>query len=506
MKHNLIDRALGYFSPETGLKRARARLLLDGVRRYDGGQHTRDTADWNAQNTSANAEIAHDLVTLRARSRELVRNNPFAQHAQEVFINNTASPNGLLPQLSGSSYDDFMLWSDDCDPERVSDFAGIEGLIAGAVWESGEALVRPIVRKRSAGLHVPLQLQVIEPDYIDHSKSTDLPNGARVVNGIEYDAEGLRVAYWLFRDHPGNIGLLSRFGHQSVRVPASEILHIFNRKRPGQVHGVPAMASSLISWRNVSSYENAVEVRKKIEACMTAFVTGGDGDLVREIASSLGTSPDSFNVLSKLIGPDLVGMLEPGAIVALPGGDLKVDSFAPQASNDTEFLNHKFRGLAAGAGVTEMQLTGDMSKANYSSMRGGLIEARLGFRKFQKHVLAHQLVRPVVKRVFGIGKLAGRFEGLADRFRPDMIWPVFESVDPLKDVMADLIEVRSGFATPQQKMAERGNDFERSIQEVLNFVKAVDKEGLVFDSDPRRVTKTGVANDFGLLGGSDTEG
>ncbi len=80
-----------------------------------------------------------------------------------------------------------------------------------------------------------------------------------------------------------------------------------------------------------------------------------------------------------------------------------------------------------------------------------------------------------------------------------MIWPVFESVDPLKDVMADLIEVRSGFATPQQKMAERGNDFARFVQEVIDFAEAVDKHKLVFDSDARRVTKTGVANDFGAL-------
>ncbi|WP_319532852.1 hypothetical protein [uncultured Cohaesibacter sp.] len=139
-------------------------------------------------------------------------------------------------------------------------------------------------------------------------------------------------------------------------------------------------------------------------------------------------------------------------------------------------------------------------------MRGGLIEARLDFRKFQKQVLAHQLVRPVFSRVLSIGKLAGRFREVDASHRPEMIWPVFESVDPLKDVMADLIEVRSGFATPQQKMAERGNDFMKTIADFLAFAKEVDgATPLVFDSDPRKVSKTGVANDFGLLGGSEKE-
>ncbi|WP_319532851.1 phage portal protein [uncultured Cohaesibacter sp.] len=342
MKLNMIDRAVAFFSPAAGMRRARARLLLDGVRRYEGAKFGRNTSDWDAKQTSANAEIARDLSTLRARSRDLVRNNPFAQKAQRVWVNNTASPDGLLPRLDGAAFDDFMLWSDEVCPEGVNNFAGIEGLISGAVWESGSALVRPIVRNASDGFHIPFQLQVIEPDYIDHSKSTDLPNGGYVVNGIEYDSQGMRVAYWLFRDHPGNIGLVHRFGHQSVRVPAREILHIFDRKRPGQVHGVPAMASSLLSWRDVGNYETAVDQRKAIEACLAVFISGGDEDDISAVAQSLGLKPDE-NLYEKILGDDLVGLLEPGVIMGLPG-NLKVSSFAPPASEDSDYLKHRYRG------------------------------------------------------------------------------------------------------------------------------------------------------------------
>jgi capsid protein len=67
----------------------------------------------------------------------------------------------------------------------------------------------------------------------------------------------------------------------SQRVPASEVLQIYEkvRGRPGQVHGVPRLASSLIKLRDLDEYEEAELVRKKIEACFTAFVKGPGRDL-----------------------------------------------------------------------------------------------------------------------------------------------------------------------------------------------------------------------------------
>uniref|UniRef100_UPI003568EEA3 phage portal protein n=1 Tax=Cohaesibacter celericrescens TaxID=2067669 RepID=UPI003568EEA3 len=442
MKMNIIDRTVSYFSPLAGVNRVRARLALDGVRSYDGAKHGRNTAGWDARQTGANTEIGRDLATLRARSRDLIRNNPFAEKAQRVWVNNTVGPDGIMPRVVDDAYDDLMNWSDECDPERVSDLAGLETLISSAIFESGSALVRQIAVHPREGLHIPLQLQVIEPDYLDHGKNDDIKNG-RIVNGVEYDLSGRRVAYWLFKDHPGERVNFGRYGVQSIRVPADQFMHIYERTRPGQVHGVPALASSLTRWRDTDNYETAVDQRKAIEACMAAFVTGGDSDDVAAVAKAMGTEANEEVILQKLLGSDLVGLLEPGAIFGLPG-NLKVESFTPPASEDSGYLKHKYRGLADGGNITEMQLTGDMSQANYSSMRGGLIEARLDFRRFQKQVLAHQFVRPCWRSVLATGKLVGRFSGIKPGYRPEITWPVFESIDPLKDVMADLIEVRSG--------------------------------------------------------------
>jgi flagellar biosynthesis/type III secretory pathway ATPase len=52
---------------------------------------------------------------------------------------------------------------------------------------------------------VPLQLQVLEADFLDATKSGALSDG-RLVQGIEFDPVGKRRAYWLHGAHPGDAG------------------------------------------------------------------------------------------------------------------------------------------------------------------------------------------------------------------------------------------------------------------------------------------------------------
>ncbi len=69
--------------------------------------------------------------------------------------------------------------------------------------EAGEVLVRRRLRRASDGLPVPLQLQVLEADFLDATKSNNVGAG-RIVQGIEFDPVGKRRAYWLHPEHPGD--------------------------------------------------------------------------------------------------------------------------------------------------------------------------------------------------------------------------------------------------------------------------------------------------------------
>lgn len=62
---NILDRAIAFFDPAAGVRRASARVTLDQVRHYDGAKVGRRTAGWQATNASANVTIKGGLSTLR---------------------------------------------------------------------------------------------------------------------------------------------------------------------------------------------------------------------------------------------------------------------------------------------------------------------------------------------------------------------------------------------------------------------------------------------------------
>ncbi len=144
--------------------------------------------------------------------------------------------------------------------------------------ESGECLIRIRERRIEDGLPVPLQLQLLEPDHLDTGKTGEISGGGFVVQGVEFDALGRRRAYWLYPVHPGEVATFRKAQLASKRVPADGVLHLFDRLRPGQVRGVPWFAPVILKLRDLDEYDDAELVRKKIEACFAAFVTGSEDE------------------------------------------------------------------------------------------------------------------------------------------------------------------------------------------------------------------------------------
>ena len=62
---------------------------------------------------------------------------------------------------------------------------------------------------------------------------------------------------------------------------------------------------------------------------------------------------------------------------------------------------------------------------------------------------------------------------------------------PLKEVTADLLEVRAGLAPRSEKAGERGWSLDLLDAEIDKGNKSADRYGLVLDSDPRVTAKNG---------------
>ena len=112
---------------------------------------------WLASNNTADTDIKRDLKTIRARSRELMRNDDYAKRFKRMVKSNTVGNNGIRLQNrakdSNGSYDKtandiiedaFKRWSKKgvCDVTGRYSLKEIQKMIMGTLAEDGEVLVR----------------------------------------------------------------------------------------------------------------------------------------------------------------------------------------------------------------------------------------------------------------------------------------------------------------------------------------------------------------------------
>lgn len=471
-----LDSTIAYFSPAAGLRRTRARLATQALLAYEGATAGRRAGNWIATGSSANAEIGSALASLRARSRDLVRNNPYAARAIDELVGQTIGT-GIQAQAKTSSEGEnkaidsaWSEWIDECDADGQLDFYGLQDLVTRIVLESGECLVRFRPRFTEDGFRVPLQIQVIEPDLLDHSRTEKTDTGY-IIQGVEFDLVGRRTAYWIFPEHPGEAVTITRSPNSaSRRIPASQFVHVYRKRRAGQVRGVPLLAPVILALRDLDEYQDAERVRKKIEACLALFVSPPDG----QDANPLGqTSTDETGAR--------INEFRPGMIIYGRPGE-KAEFFAPSGSGGhVEFVRQNERTIAAGIGLTYEQLTGDLSNVNYSSYRAGLLSFRKLVEAFQWLCLKPTFLQPIRRQFIDSAFTAGQ---IPNPFSYQTQWtpPAFGSVDPEKDSRAAQIDLQLGRATWPQVISEMGYDPREQIDEIEMWKSRLADAGVTFNS------------------------
>ncbi|MEM7308895.1 MAG: phage portal protein [Planctomycetota bacterium] len=474
-----------------------------GRRRYEAAARGRRTDGWRTSPSSAVAEIGPALALLRDRSRDLVRNNPWAKKAIGVheartvgtgIVPTPAVPDGAASGLRRDGAELAARWkgwaeTTECDAAGRTNLYGLQALAQRSVGEAGEALVRRRWRRTSDGLTVPLQLQLLEPDHLDLSKTEPLKSGNHVLQGVEFNKIGRRVAYWMHREHPGGsiYGLRTRSYGEPVRVPASEVLHIFRSERIGQVRGVPWGASCLLKLRDFDDYDDATLLRQKIAACFAAFV--------RDIDSTIGEDSS----LQKDASGRRIDEIEPGMVQELgPGQDVTFSS-PPPAMGFRDYSEITLHAIAAGYGVTYEALSGDLSRVNFSSGRMGWLEMEAAIRTWRRNEFIPQFCQGVWGWFLDGALLAGHADArVPARWTP----PRREMLDPLKEVKALREAVRSGFTSLSDALRSLGHDPEEVLEELKSDLDLLDKLGIELDSDPRKggAATAGGQGERGLAG------
>lgn len=482
----LFRQAFAGIAPGWAAARAEARVRLEkaetrstslrGIRaQYDGATHSRRGQGWRRTGRDANAELVGAAQVLAQTARDLVRNNPYAERAVSAIATDLVGtgitfevlrdgqPDAELTKLAKAHFETTA-----CDADGRNNLYGLQLLAARTVVESGATLARYRARFARDGLPVPMQIQLLEPDYLDAGRNGYLNPGA-FVSGIQFDAIGNRESYWLYAQHPGAITTRSMV---SSPIPARDVLHVFRQDRPGQQHGASWFAPVILSMREFADYQDAQLLRQKIAASWAVFRIGMEGED--------GEADEDA---------DYADYVEPGMVETLPfGADVKFAS-PPGVDGYIDFTKVSVRTFATGMNLP-YDIFGDLEGVNFSSGRIGRIGYNRQLDSWTWNMLIPQFCEPAAAWFFRAAQLAGHnVDGCTMKWTP----PRREMLDLATEGPAIRDMVRAGLMDPETAIRERGENPEAVLEAWKRWADKVDGLGLVFDIDPRRVTQVGNA-------------
>lgn len=476
---NWLENTIGWLNPQAGARRAQARVMmtrLNALSGYDGAGTGRRNQNWNTSNTSSNQELRGALAILRARHRDLVRNNPYAASAVGVLQRNIVGT-GIRPRaIAGTDASRKRLqaimreWCESTamDFDGRHNLYGLQSLAVRAAMESGDVLLVRVI-ERDKRQKVPLKVRLLEGDYLDHMKNGAMEGGYAVL-GVQFSKDHRRVGYWLHDQHPGQgiLGLGMTYPTSKL-VPAEDVLHLFEVLRPGQVRGVPRGTAGMERARVLDDYQDARVEAQKSAACLVGLVVDPEGQ---------GSEKPS-------VLPD---KLEPGMFANLGAGqDVRFSS--PSGIQDAGgFVETEQHAIAAAYGVPYSAMTGNLKGVNFSSGRMGTLEFKRVIEQYRSQTLLPILCDGIADWFDAAASLAGiTLAGVRWEWTP----PKYQLQDPAREVKPAIDMVRAGFQSQRGVMRELGMDPDEIMAEIAAERADAEARGLVFDTNPAQVSQQG---------------
>jgi len=495
---NLLGSFLG--KPKPG-SRAFARQLLAqiGAEAFRLGRRDRPQQYHQPQPYSGDSAIieSHDLM--HRRTRDLTRNTPQGKRIRQAFADLIvgsgfqtfawpfapedifqlvteledleAGEMGPRLQFALESDDRFDEWSNEpkqFDTEKRLSRADAERMLINEVVTVGNGLMVRTFRKKFDT--VPLAYQMIERDQLDCSK--DRPAGRdsnKIVGGIEYDSDNVRVRYHFLLDHPDEA-----FGSAFTRrasIAAERVIDLCLYDRPSSSLG--------ISWfdsigQTVWDDDNYIGAEIRTAALNAAWL------LVAKLHDGAKYPNQAWGWESYEDETDEHGNREFHlgnlSVAATIDKEEEIDLVRAERPNPNagNFLQILDRRKAAGTGLSYFTISQDYQGANFSSTKASKIEEDAYIRTLQNWFGIHVALRMrrefnAIAAALGLFKTVRRSEFLRDwrtfqRF--DAIGTGRELLDPYKEGEARNKRLSTKFSTFKLEQARAGRHWIRVLMDL----------------------------------------
>jgi lambda family phage portal protein len=451
----------------------------------------RNIKEFNPGSGDANSDSLADLPKLRERSRDSLRNNPIATGAINTNLTHIVGP-GLKVQsridndILGMSDPEAEEWqrkteaefkshveSLDFDIARGMNFYGFQNLVLRSVLESGDTFV-PFLFKKLATSNYGLRLQTIEADRI--TNPNDAPDTNEITAGVEKNSDGKPIKYHISTRHPGadaNLQGKQEWDAINAFSPSGRrnILHVFEKLRPGQTRGIPYLAPVLEMLHNLGKYSDAELQAAVIASYFTVFI--------ETEAGNIGLAPFEPTVESGGATSDKDYRLASGTVLRLKKGE-KITTANPGRPNSSfdPFVKAISEQLGTALGLPFELLVQHFS-SSFSASQGAYMLAWKMFSTRQSWLVAH-FCDPVYAAWMEEAVLRERI--VAPGFLEDPlirmaylsnIWqgPPRDPLDPVKGGKAAKMRMESFLTTIDQETAALGGDFDQNMQQIRKEAK-----------------------------------
>lgn len=463
------------------------------VRRFFAAITGRMTGDWIANLLTPDEEVEADVETMRARSRELVRNNAYAQSFMRLLKVYIIGSEGIVAQPTirnedGTLDEDqnkiiktaWMKWGRNVTLDGRSSLQETANLAIQTLATDGEIFIRKI---RDAKAPFGCYLQLIDADFLDiNNNHNKLRNGNHVIQGVEMDDNRKVVAYHFFSRAPTDTLTPVRDKRKKVRVLAADIIHIYRQDRPNQTRGVPWMHSVMYSIRMLGEAKRYELIASRVAAGKMGFIEKTAEMAPDELDDDLNSDKELDDPQQRQLpgGPGEIGELDFGETFK---------SWDPQHPNNAfeAFTRLELRTIASGLGVSYGSLSSDLSDTSYSSGRIGSVLERDFFRALQMW-FAQIFYNAIYEEWVEVALLSGDLK-LKSRNPDDyrgwdkMKWQPrgFLWIDPEKDLKAFERAIANGLADRTSILNSLGQDISETFRNLAAEQELAEELGIDVD-------------------------
>ena len=456
---------------------------------FEAAESSRLTASWTNTPMSATQVVERNLMPLVARAREKALNSDHARKFLTLVKTNVAgpkgilvhpavkSPNGELDTLANDAITDaWKEWGRRgiCDVTGLYTWVQIQHLAIQTAARDGEVFIR-VLRGRDFG-PFGFQLQLIDPTRVDVTLRQDLTNGRRIRCGIEFNRFGRPLAYYVRKDFDDYAEGYDLNGAKYDRVPADEMIHLFVPEMISQPRGFSWMATAMTRMHHLSSYETAAVINARVGASKMGFFSADP-----EFMDEDGDDEDEDGI------DDLPMDAEPAAFDEIPAGYTfqKFDPMYPSGEFDP-FTKAALRSISSGLLVSYASLSGDLSGANYGSIRQGSLDERDVWELLQTWFI-DWLVCPVYEGFISQAVLMNAIKIGFTPLRPERVAQYRQAryrprgwkwIDPSKDVKAARSQNDSMHRSVSDVIREQGGEPREVFEEISEERKLMAKYGL----------------------------